>query len=157
MDHTTFVYAAVLGLLGLGAVWYFSRDEGYDEDYDQEGYAGDAEDYEEGYQGPSDFADDTYTGMNGPVTGLGANGMTTSTDLLPKPHGDDHAGDWAEYAPNVLEGQNFLDAGRFAGENTMCGTSRNSNLDLRGSLPIPKAQLPFWNSPIVGDTRRSVV
>lgn len=138
MDQSMLVYVSLAAALGLAAMWLLTRPD--------EPYEDDQEEYDEGGEAEEGFTDAM----------LGGNGLTTSTDLLPRPTAA-QAGDWAEFAPEALTTENLLDSTRFVGENTMNGQLRNANWDLRGTIPIAKQQFPFWNSPLVGDTRRAIV
>ena len=61
--------------------------------------------------------------------------------------------DYAQFAPNdILKGQNFLDPRQQVGwPETIGGTIRNGNQDLRVDPPNPKSQYIWNNSTIVPD------
>ena len=61
--------------------------------------------------------------------------------------------DYAQFAPNdILKGQNFLDPRQQVGwPETIGGTIRNGNHDLRADPPNPKDQYTWNNSTIVPD------
>jgi hypothetical protein len=61
--------------------------------------------------------------------------------------------DYAQFAPNdILKGQNFLDPRQQVGwPETIGGTIRNGNHDLRADPPNPKDQYIWNNSTIVPD------
>jgi len=61
--------------------------------------------------------------------------------------------DYAQFAPNdILKGQNFLDPRQQVGwPETIGGTIRNGNQDLRVDPPNPKNQYIWNNSTIVPD------
>lgn len=61
--------------------------------------------------------------------------------------------DYAQFAPNdLLKGQNFLDPRSQVGwPETIGGTIRNGNHDLRADPPNPKDQYTWNNSTIVPD------
>ena len=75
-------------------------------------------------------------------------------DLLPK---DDNSG-WGAASPRgagELANVNLLKAGQLAGIDTVGGTLRNANLQLRSEPPNPKAQVSPWsNSTIEPDLMR---
>ena len=61
--------------------------------------------------------------------------------------------DYAQFAPNdILKGQNFLDPRQQVGwPETIGGTIRNGNHDLRADPPNPKDAYTWNNSTIVPD------
>jgi hypothetical protein len=61
--------------------------------------------------------------------------------------------DYGQFAPNdILKGQNFLDPRQQVGwPETIGGTIRNGNHDLRADPPNPKDQYTWNNSTIVPD------
>jgi hypothetical protein len=61
---------------------------------------------------------------------------SVATDLLPKP--ETASDDYGEYAPRALKGQNFLDASRYIGANTVGGSLKLSSYDIRSTIPNPK-------------------
>jgi hypothetical protein len=78
-----------------------------------------------------------------------------SAALLPDTASPEHA-DFAEFAPNVLEGQNFLDAKAFIGLNSVSGSLRNPNLSVRREPPNPQTPVGPWNvSTIIADPYRT--
>lgn len=70
---------------------------------------------------------------------------TVSVDLLPHTSGPAGPGDFGEFAPNVLEGQNFLDPQAFIGLNTVSGSLRNPNLSIRNEPANPNDPVGIWN------------
>ena len=50
--------------------------------------------------------------------------------------------------PNV-ESQNFLDAGRFAGVNTVGSSMRNANLQIRSEPANPQTKVGPWNNTTI--------
>ena len=80
--------------------------------------------------------------------------VANPSDLLPK---DSNSG-WAAQNPRgagELMNVNLLKAGQLAGIDTVGGTLRNANLQLRSEPPNPKAQVSPWsNSTIEPDLMR---
>jgi len=104
--------------------------------------------------------DATVAGMTGIDTALPMGcqpPQSISTDLLPKPDGsaDD---DFAQYAPDpaALVAQNFVDATKFVGVDTIGSTLKNANYGLRADIPIPRNQDtgPWLQSSIDPDLYR---
>lgn len=79
----------------------------------------------------------------------------TAEDLLP---GDSAANSkWAQVNPagqGDVSNQNFLTAGWAVGINTVSGTLRNANLQLRSEPPNPRSAWPIMNSTIEADPFR---
>lgn len=79
----------------------------------------------------------------------------TAEDLLP---GDGAANSkWAQVNPagqGDVSNQNFLTAGWSVGINTVAGTLRNANLQLRSEPPNPRGAWPINNSTIEPDLLR---
>ena len=69
------------------------------------------------------------------------------------PHDVASQEDYAQFAPNdILKGQNFLDPRQQVGwPETIGGTIRNGNHDLRADPPNPKDSYTWNNSTIVPD------
>lgn len=78
-------------------------------------------------------------------------GTGLASSLLP--HEVASQEDYAQFAPNdILKGQNFLDPRQQVGwPETIGGTIRNGNHDLRADPPNPKDQYVWNNSTIVPD------
>jgi len=107
-------------------------------------------------------------GMNaGPGSAAGLNTVTggvpssclnqqvaSPSDLLPK----DNNNSWAQAnspGSGELANVNLLNAGHHAGIDTVGGTLRNSNLQLRSEPPNPRSQVSPWsNSTIEPDLMR---
>ena len=81
--------------------------------------------------------------------------MTTSVDLLPKPSSAAN-GEFGEFAPTkALEAQNFVDASKMIGVDTVGSSLRNASYDLRRSPPIPRTNVgPWQNSTVDSDLYR---
>lgn len=76
-----------------------------------------------------------------------------ATGLLPKPQVGDE--EFSQYAPKAGKGQNFLDATKFVGIDTVGSTLKNANYDLRSAVVIPKKNISPWqNSTIEPDLLR---
>ena len=78
-------------------------------------------------------------------------GTGLASSLMPKEVASQE--DYAQFAPNdILKGQNFLDPRQQVGwPETIGGTIRNGNHDLRADPPNPKDQYTWNNSTIVPD------
>jgi hypothetical protein len=78
-------------------------------------------------------------------------GTGLASSLLPREVASQE--DYAQFAPNdILKGQNFLDPRQQVGwPETIGGTIRNGNHDLRADPPNPKDQYTWNNSTIVPD------
>jgi len=76
-------------------------------------------------------------------------------DLLPKDAANDK---WARVNPAVpgdVDDKNYLNAGYLVGVNTVSGSKRNSNLQLRSEPPNPRARVSVWaQSTIEPDLNR---
>jgi len=78
----------------------------------------------------------------------------TAEDLLPA---DAANSKWAQVNPagqGDVSNQNFLTAGWAVGINTISGTLRNANLQLRSEPPNPRGNWPVLNSSIEPDLMR---
>tara|TARA_Y100000389_G_scaffold88857_1_gene85341 strand:+ start:5438 stop:6010 length:573 start_codon:yes stop_codon:yes gene_type:complete len=74
-------------------------------------------------------------------------------DLLPKEGGGTG---WNEAAPSSNGAMNFLDSGYLAGINTVSGSLRNANQQLRSEPPNPTSLVsPWMNSTIEPDLMRA--
>ena len=92
------------------------------------------DDYEDDYEvGTSSMS--RVTMPNTPI-------MSPSSQLLPQPSVD--AQDFAQYAPQNLESQNFLTATQWIGVNTQGSSLRNANYDIRSNPIIPKEDVGPW-------------
>ena len=83
--------------------------------------------------------------------------LATSVDLLPKTSPSPQPGQtaWAEFAPQSLQGQQFLDPTKYAGVDTQGASLKNASWDIRRDPPIPRADVgPFLNSTIESDPYR---
>jgi len=82
------------------------------------------------------------------VTGPKRAAMGVATDLLPKEDKWDDATDSFEaIMPKAIKDQNFLEADRFYGIDTIATSNKNANLQLRADPPIKKTDVgPFLNS-----------
>jgi hypothetical protein len=65
-----------------------------------------------------------------------------ASDLLPKQVIPDEQ--FADLAPKALEGQNFLDATKFVGIDTIGTTNKNANRQIRADPPIPRKAVSPW-------------
>ena len=110
--------------------------------------------YDTDYEDQEDFDDYSAGGSaGGGASGPGVQRpFAASVDLLPKPPISQQ--DWSEFAPDVLAGQNFINTPRFLSMDTIGNSRRNSSYDLRGGIPVAKAQLDFYNSSLDADQRR---
>lgn len=75
----------------------------------------------------------------------------TAEDLLPA---DAANSKWAQVNPagqGDVSNQNFLTSGWAIGINTVSGSLRNANLQLRSEPPNPRSNWPIMNSTIVSD------
>jgi hypothetical protein len=78
----------------------------------------------------------------------------SAEDLLPA---DAANSQWAQVNPagqGDVSNQNFLTAGWAVGINTISGSLRNANLQLRSEPPNPRGAWPIMNSTIEADTMR---
>lgn len=98
-------------------------------------------------------ADLSGTGIN---IGMSAcamnNGVGLSSSLLPREMASQE--DYSQFTPDdILKGQNFLDARSQIGwPETIGGTLRNANHQLRADPPVPKMNYIWNNSTIPPDT-----
>lgn len=78
-----------------------------------------------------------------------------AADLLPKDAANDK---WARVNPAAsgdVDDKNYLNAGYLVGVNTVSGSMRNSNLQLRSEPPNPRARVSVWaQSTIEPDLNR---
>ena len=75
--------------------------------------------------------------------------MTTSVDLLPKP-GSAANSEFGEFAPTkALEAQNFVDASKVIGVDTVGSSLRNASYDLRRAPVIPRTNVGPWSMSTV--------
>lgn len=81
--------------------------------------------------------------------------LTQSVDLLPKPNTSGNS-EFGEFAPvKALEAQNFVDATKMIGVDTVGSSLRNASYDLRRSPPIPRQNIgPWQQSTIEADLYR---
>lgn len=101
---------------------------------------------------------------NRPVTTTGPSSMpmtpqplAASVDLLPKTSPAPRPGQasWAEFAPQSLQGQQFLDPAKYIGTDTQGSSLKNASWDLRKAPPIPRSDVgPFLMSTIEQDLYR---
>ena len=82
------------------------------------------------------------------------NGVGLASSLLPREVASDE--DFGQFAPDdILKGQNFLDPRQQVGyPETIGGTLRNANQQIRTEPPNPKAAFVWSNSTIVPDLMR---
>ena len=105
--------------------------------------------------GPSDA-----TGLQTMTGGVNANAMNQQTnnpmDLLPRENSSDNNwGSVGQSGPGELAGVSFLSAGYHAGIDTVGGTLRNANLQIRSEPANPKQVVSPWsNSTIEPDLMR---
>ena len=77
-----------------------------------------------------------------------------ATDLLPKPSSP-QVMDFGEFAPNSLQGQNFLEVAQQLGVDTQGSSMRNANYQIRSDPPNPRTNVgPWLNSTIESDLLR---
>ena len=93
-----------------------------------------------------------------PSTGTAAKpsvpAMNVATDLLPKPQSP-AVMDFGEFAPNSLQGQNFLEVAQQLGVDTQGSSMRNANYQIRSDPPNPRTNVgPWLNSTIESDLLR---
>lgn len=79
---------------------------------------------------------------------------SVSTDLLPRPEAK--ASEFGQFAPkNPLAEQNFIDAAKLVGADTVGSTLKNANYSLRKDPPLKKSDVgPWLNSTIEADVLR---
>lgn len=79
-----------------------------------------------------------------------------TSDLLPKDASNDL---WSRVNPagqGDVDDKNYLTAGYHSGVNTVAGSLRNANLQLRSEPPNPRSRVSVWNqSTIEPDLNRS--
>ena len=97
---------------------------------------------------PGTMLDDAATGVPQLPPGCQPP-LSVSTDLLPKPQAA--MDDFAMYAPSpdVLQNQNFLDATKFVGIDTVGQTLKNANYQLRADIPNPRVPVGPWNQSTI--------
>lgn len=82
--------------------------------------------------------------------------MSASVDLLPKP--TTGSTDFGEFAPRNLGSQNFLDASKLIGVDTIGSSLKNSNYSIRADPPIIRKDIGPWaQSSIEADLYRKNV
>ena len=72
-----------------------------------------------------------------------------ASDLLPKDAANEK---WARVNPagqGDVDDKNYLTAGHHIGLNTVAGTLRNANLQLRSEPPNPRARVSVWNQSTI--------
>lgn len=72
-----------------------------------------------------------------------------ASDLLPKDAANEK---WARVNPagqGDVDDKNYLNAGYHVGINTVAGTLRNANLQIRSEPPNPRAQVTPWNQSTI--------
>lgn len=72
-----------------------------------------------------------------------------ASDLLPKDAANEK---WARVNPagqGDVDDKNYLNAGYHYGINTVAGTLRNANLQIRSEPPNPRAQVTPWNQSTI--------
>lgn len=75
--------------------------------------------------------------------------MTTSVDLLPKPSQSANS-EFGEFAPTkALEAQNFIDASKVIGVDTVGSSLRNASYDLRRAPVIPRSNAGPWSQSTI--------
>ena len=103
----------------------------------------------------SDYGDYAPADLSGSINldmGCSMNaGTGLASSLMPREVASQE--DYAQFAPNdILKGQNFLDPRQQVGwPETIGGTIRNGNQDLRADPPNPKDHYIWNNSTIVPD------
>lgn len=97
-----------------------------------------------------DYASVDSTGMMDIGCSIGA-GVGLASSLLPREMASQE--DFGQFAPDdILKGQNFLDPRNQIGfPETIGGTLRNANQQIRAEPPNPKRPYTFNNSTIVPD------
>ena len=73
----------------------------------------------------------------------------TAEDLLPKDQANEQ---WAQVNPagqGDVSDSNFLNAGYHMGSNTIAGTLRNANLQIRSEPPNPRSRVSVWNESTI--------
>jgi type II secretory pathway pseudopilin PulG len=104
-------------------------------------------------QGDSDFRAVDFKSTNLPSDCFPRDRLTAD-DLLPA---DAANSKWAQVNPagqGDVSNQNFLTAGWAVGINTISGSLRNANLQLRSEPPNPRGAWPINNSTISNDLMR---
>jgi hypothetical protein len=96
-------------------------------------------------------ADLSGTSINTDIGCAMKSGTGLASSLMPREVASQE--DYGQFAPNdILKGQNFLDPRQQVGwPETIGGTIRNGNHDLRADPPNPKDQYIWNNSTIVPD------
>ena len=73
----------------------------------------------------------------------------TAEDLLPRDQANET---WAQVNPasqGDVGDSNFLSAGYHVGSNTIAGTLRNANLQMRSEPPNPRSRVSVWNESTI--------
>jgi hypothetical protein len=122
------------------------EDEDYEDDEDDDDEDGEDEDYEDGMMhGDEDYEEDED--MQEGYSNAGAPLLSASAELLPKQQRA--MGNFSEFAPKGLKGQNFLDASKFIGVNTQGSSLRNANYDLRSAPSIARKDVGPWSQSTI--------
>lgn len=75
--------------------------------------------------------------------------MTTSVDLLPKPNNASES-EFGQFAPTkAIEAQNFIDASKMIGVDSVGSSLRNASYDLRRSPTIPRSNIGPWQQSTI--------
>lgn len=75
--------------------------------------------------------------------------MTTSVDLLPKPNSASDS-EFGQFAPTkAIEAQNFVDATKLVGVDSVGSSLRNASYDLRRSPTIPRTNIGPWQQSTI--------
>ena len=109
---------------------------------------------------PADPAATLQRGVDYPAAPSNADAATLPTDCFPKDRlvasdllPKDAANEkWARVNPagqGDVDDKNYLDAGYHYGVNTIGGTLRNANLQIRSEPPNPRAQVTPWNQSTI--------
>jgi len=67
------------------------------------------------------------------------------SELLPRDHNSAFAAGQPSSGGGELQNINLLKAGQLSGIDTVCGTLRNANLQLRSEPPNPRTQVSPWS------------
>ena len=102
-----------------------------------------------------DYAPVDYTGEFMPIDDKSMCAMNSGVGLASSllPYKEAKVENYGDFAPDdILKGQNFLDPRQQIGfPETLGGTMRNSNLQIRSEPPNPKQAFAWNNSTIVPD------
>ena len=131
---------------------YFGDEDEDDEEEDDSSDADDNEEEEDDYEEEEDDyeeddEDDDYAEGYASPPGNSQSLLSASAALLPKP--ESRLQNFAEFAPKALKGQNFLDASKYIGVNTIGGSLRNANYDLRSAPSIPRKAVGPWSQSTI--------